>query len=124
MTWRQGVDQLGPIGRLAATKGSWWILVLAVAIPCTAAQGSGEAEGEVDPPRRRVDGMPMSHDAYQMEAFDCDELQDIITRSMPTSCNPEIGEEQEDTYEGEVLEDFTILQKVVNFEYSATLCTL
>ena len=122
--WEQGVCQLEPVSRGANAKSSWWILVLAVAAPSIAAQGSGEAEGEVVPPRRLLDGMPMAHDAYQMEAFDCDEPQDIITRSIPKSCNSEMDEEQEEAHEGVALEDYTILQKVVNFEYTATLCTL
>ena len=66
----------------------------------------------------------MSHASYQLEAFDCDKPQDIITRSIPSSCNPEIGGELETNNNGEVLQDYTILQKVLTFEYSATLCTL
>ena len=68
--------------------------------------------------------MPVAHDTYQMEAFDCDEPQDIVTRSIPKSCNPEEEDEQETSLEEVALEDYTILQKVVNFEYNATLCTL
>ena len=68
--------------------------------------------------------MPVAHDTYQMEAFDCDEPQDIVTRSIPKSCNTEVENDQETSLEEVALEDYTILQKVVNFEYKATLCTL
>ena len=66
----------------------------------------------------------MAHDTYQMEAFNCDEPQDVITRSIPKSCNPDAEDDQEEGLEEVALEDYTILQKVVNFEYTATLCTL
>ena len=98
--------------------------MLAVAAPGIAAQGSGEAEGEVAPARRLLDRMPMAHDAYQMEAFDCDEPQDVITRSIPKSCNSDTEGNREEGLKEVALEDYTILQKVVNFEYTATLCTL
>ena len=68
--------------------------------------------------------MPVAHDTYQMEAFNCDEPQDIVTRSIPKSCNPEAEDDQETSLEEVALEDYTILQKVVNFEYKSTLCTL
>ena len=66
----------------------------------------------------------MSHSSYKLEAFDCDEPEDIITRSILQSCNPEVGDESESEQGMDVVQDYTILQKVPTFEYSVTLCTL
>ena len=63
----------------------------------------------------------MSHGSYWLDAFDCDKPEDIVTQSIPESCavNDEEKEEME-----EELQNYTILQKVPTFEYTATLCTL
>ena len=62
----------------------------------------------------------MSHGLYRLDAFDCDEPEDIITQSIPESCSADTAEEKEP----EERQEYTILQKVPTFEYPATLCTL
>ena len=62
----------------------------------------------------------MSHGLYHLDAFDLDEPKDIITQSIPNSCSSDAAEEKEPKER----QEYTILQKVPTFEYSATLCTL
>ena len=88
--WELGLSQLKPVDRLTTTKKKWWLLVMAVTIPRAVAQAAGEVENGGKQPGVVFKGVPMSHASYQLEAFDCDEPQDIITRSIPSNCNPEI----------------------------------
>ena len=87
------VSQMVLPGRPATIKRSWWILMIAVTITRVRAQDSGDSESKGDPSERMFDGVHMLHASYQLESFDCDELQDIVTRSIPRSCNLEVGDE-------------------------------
>ena len=97
---------------------------MAMVIPGAVAQAAEEGEGVGEQPGMEYEGVPVSHASYKLEAFDCDEPQDVITRSIPSNCNPEVGKELEEDDGGEPLEDYTILQKTLTFEYKATLCSL
>ena len=111
-------------GKLAFPRKSWWILMMVMTITGAKTQDPGVSEIKGDLPLQVLEGMDMSHASYKLEAFDCDEPEDVITRSIPQSCNPEVGDESESEQGVEVVQDYTILQKVPTFEYSTTLCTL
>ena len=49
----------------------------------TRAQESGDLEGNKQFPAWALSGMDMSHDSYKLEAFDCDDPEDVVTRSIP-----------------------------------------
>ena len=68
--------------------------------------------------------MDMSHSSYRLDAFNCDQPEDIVTQSIPESCTTETEEPEDDKVESEGRQDYTILQKVPTFEYAATLCNL
>ena len=68
--------------------------------------------------------MDMSHSSYSLDAFDCDKPEDIVTQSIPERCAVETKEQEDLEMESEARQDYTILQKVPTFEYSANLCTL
>ena len=72
-------------------------------------------------PAQVLKGMDMSHGSYRLDAFDCDEPEDIVTQSIPKSCAVD-DDENEDMEEES--QNYTILQKVPTFEYKATLCSL
>ena len=93
------------------------IIVLATRIE---AQDLENTETNSDIPAQVLAGMDMSHGLYRLDAFDCDEPEDIITQSIPESCSADTAEEKEP----EERQEYTILQKVPTFEYPATLCTL
>ena len=93
------------------------IMVLATR---TGAQDLEDTEASSDLPTQVLAGMDMSHGFYRLDAFDCDEPEDIITQSNTDSCSADTAEEKE----SEERQEYTILQKVPTFEYAATLCTL
>ena len=76
-----------------------------------------------DLPAQVLKGMDMSHPSYHLDAFDCDQPEDVVTQSIPESCNTENKEPEEDEMEADI-QDYTILQEVTSFQYTATLCNL
>ena len=89
--------------------------------------GAQDLEGtEVssDIPAQVLAGMDISHSLYCLDAFDCDEPEDIITQSIPESCAAETEGLEDTEKEPEVRQEYTILQKVPTFKYAATLCLL
>ena len=99
---------------------SWCVVMVIVLATQTGAQDLEDMEVGTVPPNQVLAGMDMSHGLYRLDAFDCDEPEDIITQSIPNSCSADTEEEKEP----EEKQEYTILQKVPTFEYSATLCTL
>ena len=77
-----------------------------------------------DLPAEVLKGMDMYHPSYRLDAFDCDQPEDVVTQSIPESCNTDNEEPEEDEMEADNRQDYTILQKVTTFEYPATLCNL
>ena len=99
---------------------SWCVVMIIVLATQTGAQDLEDIEVSSIPPNQVLAGMDMSHGSYRLDAFDCDEPEDIITQSIPNSCSADAAEEKE----FEERQEYTILQKVPTFEYAATLCTL
>ena len=81
-------------------------------------------EANSDLSEQVLQGMDMSHSSYRLEAFNYDHLEDVVTQSIPESCNTDNEEPEEDKMEADSRQDYTILQKVTTFEYTATLCNL
>ena len=77
-----------------------------------------------DIPAQVLKEMDMSHSSYCLDAIDCDQPEDLVTQSIPESCNTENEEPEDNEMEAESRQDYTILQKVTAFEYTATLCNL
>ena len=102
-----------------------WCVVLIIALASRArAQDLEDTEVTSDLPAQVLKGMNMSHSSYRLDAFDCDQPEDIVTQSIPESCTMGTKEPEDDEEESEGRQDYTILQKVPTFEYAATLCTL
>ena len=102
-----------------------WCAVLIIALASRAgAQDLEDAEVTSDLPAQVLKGMDMSHSSYHLDAFDCDQPEDIVTQSIPESCTMGTKEPEDDEEESEGRQDYTILQKVPTFEYKATLCSL
>ena len=99
---------------------SWCVVLIIVLATGIEAQDLENTETNSDIPTQVLAGMDMSHGSYRLDAFDCDEPEDIITQSIPESCSADTAEEKE----LEERQEYTILQKVPTFEYPATLCTL
>ena len=70
-------------GGVASGRRSWWIVVMATVSTVTRAQESGDLEGDKQFPARVLSGMDMSHDTYKLEVFDCNDPEDMVTRSIP-----------------------------------------
>ena len=81
-------------------------------------------EATSDLPEQVLQGMDMSHSSYRLDTFDCDQPEDVVTQSIPESCNTDNEEPEEDKMEADNRQDYTILQKVTTFEYPAMLCNL
>ena len=96
------------------------MVVVIVLATQTGAQDLEDMEVSSVPPNQVLAGIDMSHGLDRLDAFDCDEPEDIITQSIPNSCSADAAEEKEP----EERQEYTILQKVPTFEYPATLCTL
>ena len=77
-----------------------------------------------DLPEQVLQGMDTSHSSYCLDAFNCDQPEDVVTQSIPESCNTDNEEPEEDKMEADNRQDYTILQKVTTFEYPAMLCNL
>ena len=83
--------------RLLTNARNSWCVVLIIALASRAgAQDLEDAEVTSDLPAQVLKGMDMSHSSYHLDAFDCDQPEDVITQSIPESCA--VGtEELEDT---------------------------
>ena len=59
--------------------------------------------------------MDMSHQAYQLEAFDCDNPKEVVRQSIPHSCSVKGLDGTSSTVESEStpMQDYTILQRVL-----------
>ena len=75
-------------------------------------------------PLQVLKGMDMSHQAYCLNAFDCDKPEDVLTQIIPHGCSVKTTDGTDPDTNTMSKQDYTILQKVVTFEYPATLCTL
>ena len=87
--------------------------------------GALDLESIIEPddlPAQVLKGMDMSHEAYRLEAFDCDRPQDVMTQSIPESCTVKTTEDAPADTSITARQDYTILQKVATFEYPATRC--
>ena len=103
---------------------SWCVVMIIVLASRVRAQNIEDTEASSDLPAQVLEGMDMSHATYRLDAFDCDELEDVVTQSILESCMAETKEESDVDLDSEARQDYTILQKVATFEYAATLCTL
>ena len=103
---------------------SWGVVLVMVLIARVGAQDLEDTEANSGLPAQVLKGMDMSHGSYRLDAFDCDEPEDIVTQSIPKSCAVDAEENEDMEKESEDRQDYTILQKVPTFEYTATLCTL
>ena len=64
----------------------WWdMLVLILALTATVV-GAQEETKVGDLPPQVLKGMDMSHQAYELEAFDCDDPEEDITQCISHSC--------------------------------------
>ena len=110
--------------RLLTNTWNIWCVVLIIALATRIrAQDLEDTEVSSDLPTQVLAGMYMSHSLYRLDAFDCDEPEDVITQSIPDSCAVEAEEQEDVDKEFETKQDYTILQKVPTFKYAATLCT-
>ena len=91
---------------------NWCIRLLVVVVTTVGTQDIDSPPVTETLPVQVRKGMEMSHDAYTVAAFDCDEPEDVLTQSSPHE--PNLSPRQE----------YTVLQKVASFEYRATLCTV
>ena len=48
-----------------------------------------------DLPAQVLQGMDMSHSSYRLDAFDCNQPEDVVTQSIPESCNTDNQEPEE-----------------------------
>ena len=103
---------------------SWCVVLIIVLATRIEAQDLEDTEVNSDLLAQVLAGMDMSHGSYCLDAFNCDEPEDVITQSIPESCAVETEELEDMEKESEVRQDYTILQRVATFEYAATLCTL
>ena len=98
--------------------------MIIVIVTRVGAQNIENSEDSSDLPAQVLKGMDMSHATYRLDAFDCDELEDVVTQNILESCAVKTKEEADVELDSEARQDYTILQKVATFEYAATLCTL
>ena len=80
-----------------------------------------QAEEEDGPPCLR-EKRAASQENYHLEAYDCNELEEIVVYPIPQQC-PEIkGLVTPSTLSGTKRQNYTIIQEVTTFDYPATLC--
>ena len=73
--------------RLLTNAWSSWGVVMVIALVARArAQDLEDNETNSSLPAQVLKGMDMSHGSYRLDAFDCDEPEDIVTQSIPVSC--------------------------------------
>ena len=97
-----------------------------IIVVATKARAQG-LESIVEPnelPAQVLKGMDMSHQTYHLDAFNCDKPEDVLTQSIPQGCTVKATDDTDLDTNTAAKQDYTILQKVVTFEYPATLCTL
>ena len=58
------------------------------------------------------------------DAFDCDELEYVVTQNILQGCTVKTTEDPDSDTNSAARQDYTILQKVATFKYPATLCTI
>ena len=111
--------------RLLTNVWNSWCIVMIIVIATQVRAQDLETPAKTDelPPQVRK-GMDMSHQAYQLEAFDCDKPEDVLTQSVPQGCAVGTPDDTDPDANAPAKQDYTILQKVATFEYPATLCTL
>ena len=64
-----------------------WCVVMIIVIATKA--GAQDLESIIEPdelPAQVLKGMDMSHETYRLDAFDCDEPEDVLTHSIPQGC--------------------------------------
>ena len=64
----------------------------------------------------------MLHDVYRFKAFDCNKLEDVLTQSIPHRCSVKALDSKPWDTDSVPKQEYTILEKVVAFDYPATLC--
>ena len=65
-----------------------WCGVLVLILALTATLVGAQKETEVgDLPPQVLKGIDMVHQAYKLEAFDCNDPEEVITQSIPHSCS-------------------------------------
>ena len=74
------------------------------------AQDLEDPEVTSDLPPQVLKGMDMSHSSFRLDAFICDQPEDIVIQSVPESCTTETEEPEDDTEKSEGRQDYTILQ--------------
>ena len=101
------------------------MLVLILALTATVVRAQEETEISELPPQV-LKGMDMLHQAYKLEAFDCDNPEEVVTQSIPHSCSVKSLGKPHLTVETESnpKHDYTILQRVLSFEYPALMCVV
>ena len=68
----------------------WWglgCLILGLMATGARTQDKSGVPSIEDLPPQVLKGMDMSHQAYQFQAFDCDDLEDVLTQSIPHGCS-------------------------------------
>ena len=86
-----------------------------------------EEEGGVSElPPQVLKGIDMLHQAYQLEAFDCDDPKEVLTQIIPNGCSVKGLDGTSPTVESESTpkQNYTILQRVSSFEYPAVMCSV
>ena len=97
--------------RLLTNACNSWCVVLIIALASRAgAQDLEDAEVTSDLPAQVLKGMDMSHSSYRLDAFDCEEPEDVIAQSIPESCAVGTKELEDTEKEFEGRQDYTILQ--------------
>ena len=104
----------------------WWgVLCLILALTATVVQAQEEA-GISELPPQVLKGMDMSYQVYKLEAFDCDDPEEVVTQSIPHSCSVKSLDGSHLTVEPESnpKNNYIILQQVSSFEYPAVMCAV
>ena len=111
--------------RLLTNIWNSWCVAMIIVIATQARAQDLETLAETNElPPQVLKGMDMSHQAYRLNTFDCDEPEDVLTQSILQGCAVKTSDEKDRDTNTASKQDYTILQKVVTFEYPATLCTL
>ena len=111
--------------RLLTNAWNSWCIVMIIVIATEARAHDLETLTDTNNlPPQVLKGMDMSHKAYQFDAFDCDEPEDVLTQSIPHRCSMKALDGKDLDTNTTPKQEYTILQRVATFEYSATLCTL
>ena len=79
------------------------------------------AEEEDGPPCLR-EKRAASQENYHLEAYDCNEPEEIVVYPIPQQCPEMKGLVSPSTLSGTKQQNYTIIQEVTTFDYPATLC--